>query len=282
MPDPIAIDPELFRAFERAGWEEAGKADDYHSGWGPVTRRTVNALLDAADVNRGDRVLDLASGPGYVAAAAGQRGAVAVGVDIAANMVTLASRLHPGIDFRQAEAEDLPFPDGSFDAVVGNFVINHLGEPEKAVLEVCRALRPGGRLAFTLWDRPDQARFIGVMLDAVAAVRAPTPADLPPGPPIFRFADDTEFRWLLLTAGLTRVRVRRLTFVHRFASSDELWQCLVQASVRLGALVLRQPPWIQQRIRHEFERNVQAHADGGAIDLPVSVKLGSAQKVERM
>ncbi len=70
-----------------------------------------------------------------------------VGIDAAAAMAGLARRLHPSLEFRQAEAEALPFEDGSFDAVVGNFVIFHVGRPERAVEEFVRVLAPGGRLA---------------------------------------------------------------------------------------------------------------------------------------
>jgi SAM-dependent methyltransferase len=272
------IDVEGFRAFEQAGWESVGKAVKYESAWGPITRRTVGPLLEVAGVRPDSHVLDVATGPGYVAAAASRRGAVVVGVDIATSMVSLARRLHPGIEFRHSPAERLPFPDGSFDAVVGNFIIIHLAEPEKAVAEACRVLKPGGRAAFTLWDTPGRARFLGVLLDAVATIGAKPPGHMPPGPPIFQFADDPEFRRLLLTAGLIQPRVRSLRFLHRFRSSDELWNCLVFASVRLGALVLGQPSLVQQRIRDEFERNTDAYVTSSGLELPVSVKLGVAQK----
>ena len=274
----IGIDVAAFRAFERAGWESAGKAVHYASGWGPITSRTVDPLLDAACVGPHCRVLDVASGPGYVAAAAHKRGAVAMGVDIAEPMVRLARELHPDVTFRYAEAEHLPFTEASFDAVLGNFLVNHLAAPDAAIAEASRVLKPGGRVAFTVWDRPDRARFIGVVLDAVGRVGAPPPADLPPGPPIFRFADNAEFSRLFRGAGLTTTETRELRYVHRFAGPDELWNCVVLASVRLGALVLKQPPMTQQLIRQEFERNVEPYKTDHGLELPVSVKLGVAIK----
>lgn len=106
------IDIKGFRAFEQAGWESAGKAVQYESAWGPITIRTVGPLLEAARVRPGGQVLDVATGPGYVAAAAGRRGAVVVGVDIATSMVSLARRLHSGIEFRHSRAERLPSQTG--------------------------------------------------------------------------------------------------------------------------------------------------------------------------
>src|SRR3954469_20200810 len=78
------VDADAFNAFEAAGWEK--QVSGYEDFFGPITTRLVGPLLDAAEVGRGARVLDVASGPGYVAAAAAERGAVVIGVDIAEGM----------------------------------------------------------------------------------------------------------------------------------------------------------------------------------------------------
>lgn len=109
------IDPDAFNAFEAAGWEERALA--YDRFFGSTTSQAVEPLLDAASVAAGTRVLDIATGPGYVAGQAARRGASVVGVDVAAAMVALARRLHPGLEFREADAHALPFEDASFDAV---------------------------------------------------------------------------------------------------------------------------------------------------------------------
>jgi len=119
---------------------------------------TEAAGWEGRAVGPGARVLDVATGPGYVAARAAARGAAAVGVDIAAAMVSLAARRHPELEFRQGDAEALPFADASFDAVLGNFVMLHLGRPEQAAAEFARVLAPGGRLALTVWDLPQRSR----------------------------------------------------------------------------------------------------------------------------
>src|SRR4051794_14181881 len=113
-----SVDADAFNAFEAAGWEH--QVSGYEDFFGPITTRLVGPLLDAAEVDRGARVLDVASGPGYVAAAAAERGAFVIGVDIAEGMLSLARRRHPQLDFRFGDAEALPFDDGSLDAVVAN------------------------------------------------------------------------------------------------------------------------------------------------------------------
>jgi SAM-dependent methyltransferase len=67
--------------------------------------------------------------------------------------------------------------------MVGNFLMLHLGRPERAAAEFVRVLAPGGRLALTVWDLPERARFLGVLLEALAAAGASPPEDIPVGPP---------------------------------------------------------------------------------------------------
>jgi len=192
----MTVDAAAFKAFEVAGWEH--QAPTYDDFFGRITQRFVDPLLDAAGVGRGARVLDVATGPGYAAARAAERGASVIGVDAAPAMVRPARQRHPGIDFRRADIEALPFEDGCFDAAVGNFVVPHLGCHEEAVRELVRVLGDGGTLALTTWDMPDRMRLLAVFLDAFAAAGATPPEDLPAGPPFFRFAVDEEFKGLRL------------------------------------------------------------------------------------
>jgi SAM-dependent methyltransferase len=270
------VDADAFNAFEVAGWEQ--QVGGYDHFFGPITTRLVAPLLDAAAVGAGTRVLDVASGPGYVAAGAAERGASVIGADVADAMLALARRLHPELDFRPGDAEALPFSDESFDAVVANFVLLHLGRPERAVAEFARVLRPGGRVALTVWDVPERARFLGVLVDAVAAAGASPPSDIPIGPPIFRFADDEEFATLLRGQGLGDIHVRTISFSHTETSPDALWSGLLGGTVRTSALVLRQTGDVQHQIRAAFDEIVRPYRRGAELELPVSVKLASGHK----
>ena len=126
-------DPSAFHAFEQAGWESIPRA--YQDAFGTLTTQAIEPLLDAARVGPGVRVLDVATGPGYVAGAAARRGASVVGIDFSAAMLAEARRHHPAIDFQAGDAEALPFPDASFDAVVMSFGLLHLGRPDQALAE---------------------------------------------------------------------------------------------------------------------------------------------------
>ena len=273
---PPDFDTAAFERFEAHGWE--AKAEGYDRWLGGITSRYVDPLLDAAGVGPGTRMLDLATGPGYAAAAAAQRGALVVGIDIAAAMVAVATRRHPELEFRQADAHALPFGDASFDAVVGNFLILHLGRPEQAAAEAVRVLCPGGTLALTAWDFADRVRLFGVFLDAVAEAGATAPPDLPAAPDFFRFSRDDEFDSLMARVGLEDRVIRRVAFTQRVRTAEELWDGFLAGSLRVAALITGQPDETGRRIRAAFDAIIEEYRQGDAFELPVSAKLASGRK----
>src|SRR5437763_15928404 len=104
--------------------------------------QSVPALLDAAHVTAGTRLLDVACGPGYAAAAAAARGALPLGIDFSSEMVEEAGGRYPGLEFREGGAEQLSLLDTSFDGEALNFGMLHLGRPEAAIPESDRVRRP--------------------------------------------------------------------------------------------------------------------------------------------
>lgn len=266
-------DADAFAAFEAAGWER--QAASYEAGVGRVTSRVFDRLLDAAHVRHGSAVLDVACGPGEISARAAARGAHVIGTDIAGAMIERARLAYPAIDFRQAAAEDLPFRDGGFDCTVAGFLFLHLARPDKVASELARILASGGRAAATVWDAPEQNRYLGVVFDAIEAAGATPPRNLPAGPPIFGFADEAVFARLLEDAGFSDVTVETVAFTEHFSSTDELWNGIMRGAVRLPPLVLAQPEPVQRAIRARVERLLDEHRVGDGFDVPVSVKLAS-------
>src|ERR1044071_576743 len=199
---------DAFKDFERAGWETV--VDEYAVAFGELTMQAIGPLLDAVEAGPGVRLLDVASGPGYVVAAAAQRSAIATGVDFSAPMVAEAARRYSKMNFRRGDAEALPFADDSFDAVTMTFGLLHLGDPDKALAEACRVLRPGGRFAFTVWAKPEETAGFGITLGAIqthGSMRVP----LPDGPPFFRFSDWAESTRSLAAAGFTNARLKKIS-----------------------------------------------------------------------
>jgi SAM-dependent methyltransferase len=267
----------LFKAFEAEGWTRRAKTYDRLTG--RATARLVVPLLAAAWVEAGMRVLDVACGPGHIAAGAAAKGAKAVGIDAAEGMVAVARARYADIGFRQGDAERLPFGDASFDAVVAGFVVNHLPRPERALAEFVRVVRPGGRVALTVWDQPGRMRLLGVLAEAVQATEGVLDPGLPSGgPDPFRFAGDAALAALLSRAGLAEAEVRSIAFELEVADTDELWEGLLAGSVRTAALIERQPEPVRRRIRAALEKAVAPYRSETGIALPVSAKLASGRR----
>lgn len=199
----MTVDTGAFTRFEQDGWSRA--AQGYHRFITPVTGQVAEPLLDAAHVGAGDAVLDVATDPGDLAARAAARGASVVGVDIAEQVVALAARLNPGCEFRTADATDLPFADATFTAVVANFLLPHLADHHRATAEMARVLAPGGWLAVSIWDVPERAAVLGIVVAAVAEAGAIPPVHLPP---VFGYSADEALIGLLSGAGLDQVEVQ--------------------------------------------------------------------------
>jgi ubiquinone/menaquinone biosynthesis C-methylase UbiE len=266
-----------FGEFEKAGWSD-GRAEPYHHGIGAITARSIDPLLDAAGVAEGMRLLDLATGPGYVAARAAERGAEPLGIDFSPEMLELAARLHPELEFREGDANALPFDDESFDLVVANFLMPHLSDLPGAVREAARVTRPGGRVALTTWDSPQRTRFVGAVMEAVAGAGASMPEELPAGPSLFQYSPNREFARLLLDAGLTEPIVETIPFTHHVDDLDEFWADILGGTVRTTVLVTTQPPELQAEIRRSYGELLEPHRTEDGWDIPCSVKLGSAEK----
>jgi ubiquinone/menaquinone biosynthesis C-methylase UbiE len=275
LASPQSYDPEGFNSYERSGWEVVPVA--YREGFGSLTIQAIEPLLDAVGAGPGVRLLDVACGPGWVSAAAAGRGASVVGVDMSSAMLAEARRLHPGLELQVGDAESLPFPDRSFDAVVMNFGLLHVGRPEQALTEAHRVLRPGGRFAFTVWAVPEQSVGFALTLRAVEA-HGRLDVGLPAGPPFFRFSDPEEARRTLATAGFESPRVSTLPQVWQLPAAGALFDIMVEGTVRTRALLRAQSPAALAAIRAAMTEGARAYAKDGHIELPMPAILAVATK----
>ncbi|MEM8837070.1 MAG: class I SAM-dependent methyltransferase [Pseudomonadota bacterium] len=154
-------------------WGKTGKAYDGISfGLSDTISHTVQTLWPKP----GERILDIGTGTGWGARLAAWRGADVTGIDLAPGMIaaaeTLSANLQPRPNFQEAIAEALPFADRTFDGVISTYGIIFSSDPEKAVAEVARVLKPGGRLALSTWaDQPDGyiARFFALISEWAGA-----------------------------------------------------------------------------------------------------------------
>jgi ubiquinone/menaquinone biosynthesis C-methylase UbiE len=162
-----STEPEKFRKFEQTGWDDA--INGYEQAFGPLTAQTVEPLLDAAGVATRTSVLDVCTGHGVIAAAAVSRGAIVSGVDFAEQVVATARRNVPEAEFRQADAQALPYASGTFDSVICSYGIIHMPEPDRALLELVRVTRSGGGVAVSVWQPPLSTNGFGLLFGAINA-----------------------------------------------------------------------------------------------------------------
>jgi len=267
---------ERLRAFERQGHDAL--ATSYHAFFAAVTTLATNPLLDAVHLRPGTRLLDVATGPGALAAEAASRGARPVGVDLSPQMIELARRLHPVIDFREADVEHLPFDDDTFDAVVCSFGLGHFPRPEAAVAECVRTLSAGGRIAFSWWDDPSRQRIQGIFRDAIGEVGVSMPPHVPQGHNVYRFSDTGEFFRLLEGAGLIEVAITEHATTYSVPDTETLWRGGLGSLVLTGAAIRHQDEQTQNLIRTAFERYASVYKSTHGLNLPVAFKVGLGRR----
>ena len=266
-----------FTRFEREGWERV--ADKYDSTWASLTRQFIPLLLDAVGIGHGMSVLDVACGPGYLAAAARERGARASGVDFSTRMVALATEMFPEISFAQGDAQELSAADATFDRVLLNFGLLHLSQPEKACAEAFRVLKPGGKLGFTVWASPAQNPSARIVQEAIDA-HADQSVELPPGPPYYLYTRDEECRQILEEIGFNG---GSLTFATRtvewtIPTAGYLFEAERDAGVRTAGLLARQSPERLQAIAQSIAEGFRSYARDGKFIIPMAAHLVTVAK----
>jgi SAM-dependent methyltransferase len=174
-------------------------------------------LCETADLQAGWRVLDVATGSGNAALAAARRGCEAVGIDYVPALLERgrmrAESEHLAVEFLEGDAEELPFPAGSFDAVTSIYGVMFAPHHERAAAELMRVCRPGGRIALACWT-PEG--FIGETFRLFSRYLPPTPGLQPP----VRWGDETYQRELFGGAAASVTSYPR-TAIFRFRSAEE-------------------------------------------------------------
>lgn len=264
-----------FDRFEHHAWEGASEA--YRHGFSALTDAVIPHLLAALAVGPSTRLLDVACGPGTLAAEAMKRGAAACGLDFAESMLTIARKLHPGIDVRAGDAHALPFTDQSFDAVAMNFGVLHLSDPMRAFREAHRVLVPGGRYGFTVWDSPERSKGFEVILGAIRKGGEPN-IPLPPGPPFFKYSDPEVAKSDLERAGFEAVRVERISRVWTLPDPTTFFNTFLHGTARTGAILRAQSDSQREAIRLVAEELLTPYKKNGGIEIPMGVVMAVGER----
>jgi ubiquinone/menaquinone biosynthesis C-methylase UbiE len=252
-------------------------AEDYERVHAPRYAETAADLARLADVTTDDHVLDIGTGTGAAAGVAAERGATVTGVDASVEMLLVARRVRPNLAFAAAEAIDLPFRSASFDAILGNFVVEYFTRMDTALFDLVRVAKPGARLAFSSWaDEPDA--FDEAWLEQVTQVipRAMLEPSLTQViPQAHRFRTRDQCQQALYDAGLRRVRVEKVTYEWHYGREEFIEGLEISPIGRFVRGMLGQRGWpaFQERARASFaERFPDPLRDRRDVILSVGVK----------
>jgi SAM-dependent methyltransferase len=280
-------DPEELRVASREAWEEAAPA------WGRVADRIRDwgvglsaAMVDALALQPGQRVLELAAGPGdtgFMAAELVAPGGLLICSDGAEAMLEVARERAAAqgitnVEFRQMELEWIDLPTADVDAVLCRWGIMLVVDSEAAAREIRRVLKPGGRASLAVWDVPERNPWTTVASDAMLELGFAPAAD-PDEPGMFKLAADGTLSELLQAAGLVDVQVTPVAMERHFDGADQYIAETLQMSSRFRSAYRVLDFDQQTAVKRRITQGVKPYAAAdGTIVLPGSslVAVGAA------
>jgi enediyne biosynthesis protein CalE5 len=226
----IAEQPDALRAQLRSMWSAVAPAWGENAAYLDSRRGAMTArMLELTSPQAGERVLELACGPGSVGLAAAKRvgpvGEVVMS-DVVPEMTAIAEARSEGmanVSTRVLDLEEIDEPDGAYDVVLCRDGIMLVPDPALAAREIRRVLRPGGRAAVAVWGPRSRNPWLGIVFDVVSE-QLGTPMPPPGVPHAFSLADHDRLAAVLTDAGLAGASVDEVQVPYLAASFDEWWE----------------------------------------------------------
>ncbi len=241
-------------------------------------------LVEAIHPQPGHRVLELAAGlgdTGLLAAELVAPGGSVLITDGAENMVA-AAREHAeevgatNVELRTMQAEWIDLPAASVDAVLCRFGYMLLFDPEAALRETRRVLKPGGRVALAVWDALERNPWMKVLREALVTSGL-SPAPVPEGPGPFALGSEDAVRELLEATGFDDVEVEPLDLTIQAGSLDAWWEHVLQTSMTTAALVRGLAPADHYSLRDLVDEGYAPYVrEDGSVELPARALVAAA------
>lgn len=267
------MDYSAFREGERDGWSK--RAHVYGDATARATLQTIPKLLDHATLFPGAKVLDAGCGPGFVAASAKLLGADVEGIDFSRRMVEQAEHQFPDINFAVADVEDLPAQDETFDAVLSNIVLFHVADPERAISEARRVLKPNGRFVFSQWLGPDRSECYRLLFEVLGRHADMSRAD--PAPNAYILSDEANVSQMMRRLGFKDIKSEIVENVLH-APGPSFFDFFMTFGVRVPLILERQEQHVRQAIQREIDEVTAPYYSGGVYKLPMPSVVFSGKK----
>jgi len=262
-----------FKRFESAAWER--KAHAYDDTWGSVTSQSIMATINAAEIRPGTTLLDCGCGPGHLCHQASERGADVTGCDYSLEMIQIAKRTYPAINFCHGDAEALPFESSSFNAVILNYLLLHVSDQNAALLEARRVLKSDGRLVFTIWCPPTESPGLEVIFKALRD-HADT-AVIPPAQDIFMYASPERAIRFLSDNGFSDISTHVFNTVWQFQKPETFFNA-IQAGTRMGGMIELQTNHVKNTIKASILDGIKPFHREDRFVIPTPSLIVSARK----
>ena len=225
------------------GWDAA--ADAYDRVWTAFTRLYAQDALRLAAIKRGQRVLDVAAGPGALALLAARAGAEVVATDFSPEMVSLLRRQAAAqglanITTHVMDGQSLDLRDASFDVAFSLFGLIFFPDRARGFRELWRVLKPGGRAVVAGWSTMERVRFFAPVAQAVRRALPHLPPPTSP-PPILSLQDPRVFEREMRAGGFAEVSIHSVTHSWEAPSAQTLWETRKGSPGLVGFLETLQP-----------------------------------------
>ena len=250
-----------------------GNAEAYERFMGRWSRLVAPLLVDFTDLPERGRMLDVGSGTGSLAFAIAERKARArvLGIDPSQEYVAYANRRNPfpgRASFEVADAQRLHFSDASFDAALSLLVFNFIPDPKKALLELRRVTKSGGKLSAAVWDYSAGMQMLRTFWDAAVSIDAGAEKLDEKRMPLCRAGELSD---LWRQGGLEDVREQPIDIRMRFASFADYWDPFLLGQGPAGSYVARLDREKIRALRSEIKRRLSLSAEDAPFVLRARV-----------
>jgi len=268
----MSFDSAHFKRLERAGYNRIGAR--YLAAAG-ARGELAEALIKAARIEPGQRVLDLASGPGLLARRA-QEAAGAGGLAVASDISEGQLGCCPDLLRVAADGEALPFANSGFDRVLCGLGLMFFPDDQAALHEMRRVLAPDGLLALSVWGAACETPLVEA---ALACMRRLLPAPKVVRPSIFRFGDPAELTRRLAGADFRDIGIEAFRLAIDFSDASAYWQGFLDLAGGAAESLSRLPAEKQQALAAAVAEELTPHAVPGGYRLSSTVLVATARPV---